>query len=75
MPSVMHNGARLNPLWAAGNQIPKIILRIESESFSASICLETTKQFQDLTADVDILTIIDARQTVDSVLLGKWVLI
>lgn len=74
----MHNGARLNPLWTAGNQIPKIILRIETAPFSVSICLETIQHFQDLIVDADILT--DAyyssqADTVGSVLLVKWVLI
>lgn len=74
----MHNGARLNPLWTEGNQIPKIILRIETARFSASTCSETIQQFQDLIVDAGILT--DAyyscqADTVGSVLLVKWVLI
>jgi len=74
----MHNGARLNPLWTVGNQIPKIILRIETARFSSSVCLETIQQFQDLIVEADILT--DAyysyqADTVSSVLLMKWVLI
>lgn len=78
MPFVMPDGARLNPLWTVGNQIPKIILRVKTDTFSTSICLETIQQFQSLIVDADILT--DAyyscqADTVDSVLLVKWVLI
>lgn len=74
----MQDGARLNPLWTAGNQIPTIILWIETAIFSDSICLETIQQFQGLIVDANNLT--DAYYScqadiVGSVLLVKWVLI
>lgn len=52
----MHDGAKLNPLWAAGNQIPKLILRIETARFSVSGFLESIQQFHDLIVDAGILT-------------------
>lgn len=52
----MHDGAKLNPLWTAGNQIPKLILRIKTARFSVSVCLETIQHFHYLIVDAGILT-------------------